>query len=522
MFYRSANILSRVSRFLPLHRRPAQRRTAPDGTRLAVETLEDRCLPSSYSITEISQIAPTFTSPSPIQYPVSAINNAALTQVAGTAFAAPGAYFWDSIHGVRQLGTVKNEADSAASSINNAGQVVGISSTTTEKFDKKGGGYYFTYTENGFLWSSSAGMKDLGSNVAPAAINNSGQIAADITSTSGTQGPFLSNGKTWVPLGNLPGGANSDALGINDYGQVVGYSQTNTNRAFLWTPSRPNSTSGSMIDLGSFLSGGDSTAVAINRQGWVTGNAAVPLSPPAGGYIGVDHAFLWKPMSSNGTTGTLIDLGTLDPKANGGLGQSWGLAINSGGVVVGESNPTGATSTYQTDAVIWQPGTTGSYTLSDLNNLIPSGTGWTLGRADSINDNGQIVVEATNPSLGTGWYALLLTPTPTAPPLSATNVQPAASGNTTPPRTAPMANTLPSGLALSPPPTGATGAANLPAGSITGGNAGTPSASSQQSSAAAAMPAPTPARPVDVFDQLLAQLDAAWLAHQRKTENDGW
>ena len=123
------------------------------------------------------------------------------------------------------------------------------------------------------------------------------------------------------------------------------------------------------------MSAGDSTAFAIDNQGWVTGNAAVPLSQPIGDIIGVDHAFLWKPSSANGTTGTMLDLGTLDPNALGGLGQSWGLAINSSGVVVGQSNPTGATSGSETDAVIWQPGSNGSYTITDLNSLIPSGTG---------------------------------------------------------------------------------------------------------------------------------------------------
>jgi hypothetical protein len=74
---------------------------------------------------------------------------------------------------------------------------------------------------------------------------------------------------------------------------------------------------------------------------------------------------------------------------------------------VGQSNPTGATSESQSDAVVWQPSTNGGYTLSDLNNLIPAGTGWLLTRADGVNDSGQIVAEATN---GTSYHALLLTP----------------------------------------------------------------------------------------------------------------
>jgi hypothetical protein len=207
----------------------------------------------------------------------------------------------------------------------------------------------------------------------------------------------------------------------------------------------------------------------------------------------------------------MMDLGTLDPKANGGLGQSWGLAINSSGVVVGQSNPTGATSEYQTDAVVWQPGTNGSYALSDLNSLIPSGTGWTLWRADAINGNGQIVVEATNSSLS-GWYALLLTPSTTTTALasSATSAQTAALPNSTSPLTAASVETAPSLLVSSPqaPSLRTPEASNAPSPSMTDGDSSPRVASTQPSSVAATMPAPRQANLVDVLGQLFAELDA--------------
>jgi probable HAF family extracellular repeat protein len=392
-----------------------------------LEDLEGRCLPSSYSITPIGAIYSGQGTLPGVMGPVSGINNASVVQVAGEA-ANDHAYLWDSVHGMQDLGTLNlgtggehtiSYSYSSAIDVNNAGQVVGRSETITQstKYDKKIGGYPSTSTQAGFRWTSSSGMTSLANNTGPAAINSSGEIAGNAGSPAEAS---LFTGNTVVPLGILPGATFSVAFGMNDDGQVVGYSQIVNNRenlphAFLWTPSSPNSSSGSMIDLGEFMSPGDSSAVAINGQGWVTGNSSVPLSQPIGDVIGVGHAFLWKPTSTNGTSGTMIDLGTLDPNADGGLGQSQGLAINRSGVVVGQSNPTGATSQNQTDAVIWQPGSTGSYTLSDLNSLIPSGTGWTLWRADAINDSGQIVAEATNSSLS-GWYALLLTPsTPAAP-----------------------------------------------------------------------------------------------------------
>jgi probable HAF family extracellular repeat protein len=443
MFSRLANVLNRVFGFPPAHRR-GQRRTAPVRRRPAVVALEDRCLLSSYTITEIGASSPyAYSANSNLPSPASGINNASVTQVVGYSASSSHAYLWDGVHGMHDLGTVRKEAQSAAVGINNAGQVVGKSWTTQEIFEKKGQGYYFKTTEDGFLWSSSTGMKDFGDNVFPTGINRSGEVSGSVVASSLDQAS-LWNGTNWLALGNLPGGVYSDAYGINDYGQVVGYSQINNNtenlpNAFLWTPSSPNSTSGSIINLGSFLSPGDSTAVAINNQGWVTGNAAVPLSQPIGGIIGVDHAFLWKPSSANGTTGTMIDLGTLDPKALGGLGQSWGLAINRSGVVVGLSNPTSATQQDpRTDAVIWQPGSNGTYALSDLNNLIPSGSGWTLFRADAINDSGQIVVEAQNSSLS-GLYALLLTPSPPMAP-SAAAAPPSGRVAVAPPVPGPGAN----------------------------------------------------------------------------------
>src|SRR5689334_15312317 len=88
--------------------------------RLCLETLEDRCLLSSYSITDIGAIVPIYGGPN---YAGSGINNASSAQGVGQSAAGPGAYIWDSIHGMQQIGTLHNEARSLAFSINNAGQV---------------------------------------------------------------------------------------------------------------------------------------------------------------------------------------------------------------------------------------------------------------------------------------------------------------------------------------------------------------------------------------------------------------
>ena len=239
-------------------------------------------------------------------------------------------------------------------------------------------------------------MSNLGSNFTPDVINDSGEML----------GPnALWNGKTWTALGSLPGGSFSSALGLNNNGQVVGQTMNNNStfeEGYLWSPSSPNGVSGTMIDLGSFdkSSPGFSSAAAINGHGSVTGWAEnTDLSG------GAAHAFVWVPSTPNATTGKMVDLGTLAINPYAGYSQSQGLAINSSGVVVGESNPAGSTGLI--DATIWQPGAGGAYTLNDLNDLIPSGTGFTLTRADAINDAGLIVVEGMQ---GDTRHALLLTP----------------------------------------------------------------------------------------------------------------
>jgi probable HAF family extracellular repeat protein len=168
-------------------------------------------------------------------------------------------------------------------------------------------------------------------------------------------------------LAPLSGDTTSAATAINDRGQVVGISGICSNavgeysaaHAVLWEGGR-------VTDLGNIGGVAWNTAMALNERGDVVGFAnAAGTDPPNDFNV---RAFIWTKQ------GGMRSLGTLPGDAT-----SQALGINERRQVVGVS--CGATCR----AFIWEDGV-----MTDMNELVASGSSESLRIAGDINDRGQI------------------------------------------------------------------------------------------------------------------------------------
>ena len=340
------------------------------------------------------------------------------------------AFMWRR-HGLKDLGTLPGGNFSFATSINQRGQIAGLSEN--DQIDPFSGNPEF----HAVLWENDK-ILDLGtlggvSSIA-ATLNDSGQVTGvalndvpdpfsllglgSITTLTQTHGFLWHNGKI-QDLGTL-GGPDSWAVFVNDRGQVAGTSYTsdvvdpNTNTppvgVFLWENGKMQDLGnlggdnglltaygivnglnnrgqviGAMVtpgdqfthaflwdgqkllDLGA-LGGDFSFARGINNAGEVTGTAWLPGDQ-------VNHGFLWR-------NGVMTDMGTL-----GGDSCSDAISINSRGQVVGASQSVAGGCNEWTTAFLWENGGP----IVDLNALVPSGSGVHLFAGFWTNDGGEIV-----------------------------------------------------------------------------------------------------------------------------------
>jgi probable HAF family extracellular repeat protein len=177
---------------------------------------------------------------------------------------------------MRQLPPLGNDRTSAATAINNKGQVVGISGACgtavggvsaehAVMWDK--GRTIFLGTLGGVAWNTPMALNERGDVVGFSNVSEADGAAFNAQAFRWTRGRGIEN------LGVLPGDSLSQALGINDKGQIVGISCTAgfaSCRAFLFDH-------GVMMDLNELLPDDYAdhlfTANDINNNGQITGQA---------------------------------------------------------------------------------------------------------------------------------------------------------------------------------------------------------------------------------------------------------
>ena len=187
----------------------------------------------------------------------------------------------------------------------------------------------------------------------------------------------------WGPMGNvralqpLPGDTVGFAYGINDRGQVVGASGLCSNTSV--PPATPIAAhavlwerDGTPINLGSLAGQPDNIAGSINDLGQVSGTSLFT--------DGTIHSFLWTKRAGMKDIGTLPGaILTVAPCCHSlnNKGEITGFWIDGSGNL---------------SAFYWK-----NNVMTDLNTLISANSGWYLLNTASINDAGQIAGFGVNP-----------------------------------------------------------------------------------------------------------------------------
>lgn len=292
------------------------------------------------------------------------------------------AVLWTNDGQIVDLGTLEGGYDSFATAVNNRNQVAGFAlNTIPDPFSMNPCAIYGTCEPNstqtrGFIWEHGA-MQDLGTlggpDTFPEAMNDRGQIVgwsytnSTPTANGGfacppgvpTQDPFFWDKGEMVDIGTF-GGTCGQAIFINNRGQVVGTSSlagNQTTHAFLWER-------GTLQDLGT-LGGVNAQADWISDSGLIVGRADVSMQNAN------HHAFLWK-------NGAMTDLGVLDPWP-----CSTALSVNSKGQVIGDTGICGVGGGPNFFSEDGQP-------MVDIGTLILPGSDLQIVELFAINDRGEI------------------------------------------------------------------------------------------------------------------------------------
>ena len=291
----------------------------------------------------------------------------------------------DPLYSITDLGTLSGQSSSVATSINNSGQVVGISYNSSD-------GYFtqilsgsaqqprFTATGSGaasFLYSSGRMTQISPVGGLATSINNSGQVVGGQYSSINDSGQYVGSAFAGVILPNdapsqlvsgsatvaLP--AQFAAIAINNSGVIAGLLTVDAHGGSNFDPAIYQN--GQVTDLISKIGLGtdnyDGRAIAINQHGDVLITVQQYTGAGPGSQTGPVASYLY-----NASTGQLTNLTAL-----AGTSGMIGAALNNKDQVVG-------------NGFLYSDGT-----IQLLNSLISPTSGWSNLNATAINDSGQIV-----------------------------------------------------------------------------------------------------------------------------------
>jgi probable HAF family extracellular repeat protein len=286
------------------------------------------------------------------------------------------------------LGTLPGGAESLGIYVNNAGQVIGLStiSSAADPLSFFGPTHTFVWQNGEKLDIGTLGGTDTFagascSNPAPGVVVGGSSTSTISNPDTGlpTVDPFLWRNGKMVDLGTL-GGTNGFAQCANNRLQIIGQSSVAANPAACNFPAaEPESAgpgchaffweNGVITDLGT-LGGDNSEALWLNDAGVAVGSADLP--GPSGNQA--HDAVAW-------INGKIHDLGTV-----AGDACSRSRAINARGQVVGGSSDCHNF----LHAFVWD----GNAGMVDLNTVMAPGSGYQLTNAFNINDRGEILAKA--------------------------------------------------------------------------------------------------------------------------------
>lgn len=210
---------------------------------------------------------------------------------------------------MEELPPLEGDTSTAATAINDHGQVVGISGICDVAVGRFSAAHAVLWQDGEVIDIGNLGGVAWNT---PMAINNHGEVVGFSNVSAEDGGAFNARAFRWTAeegiqdLGTLPGDTMSQALGINDRGQIVGQSCTEgfaSCRAFLWED-------GVMMDLNALIGFGYDDhlyfANDINDRGMITGmavdagtgEAVTFMAVPFPGLTGLNHS-----LSSAGPSG---------------------------------------------------------------------------------------------------------------------------------------------------------------------------------------------------------------------------